>query len=242
MATSVASLRRRQIHKVNAALVLAAMLVIFAGFAPTYFLNAFFAQRVLPWVLHLHGFIFSAWFVLLLVQILLVANGRTDLHRRLGVAGFGLACIMVPLGLWVGIHAAKYGSLSTPPGINPLSFLAIPFGDIVVFATLVTAGLLYRRRPEFHKRLMMLSALSMLAPAVGRLPLAFIQTHGLPAVFGIADLLVLAFIAYDTISHKRLHPANLWGGLLILISAPARLAISGTTAWLAFAHWLTHWA
>jgi hypothetical protein len=52
----------------------------------------------------------------------------------------------------------------------------------------------------------------------------------------------LLFIAYDTISHRRLHPANLWGGVLILALTPIRFAVSGTAVWLTFARWLTSWA
>ncbi len=110
---------------------------------------------------------------------------------------------------------------------------------MVVFGTLAGAGLLYRRRPEIHKRLMVLATLSILTAAIARIPLHFIQTHGLPAIFGLTDLLVLVFIGYDTIAHKRLHPANLWGGLLILLSLPVRFALGGSAAWLTFAQWLT---
>jgi hypothetical protein len=30
-----------------------------------------------------------------------------------------------------------------------------------------------------------------------------------------------------------------WGGLALIVSQPARLALSGTVVWLAFATWLT---
>jgi hypothetical protein len=239
MATSATLTGRRRDRKFNIALALVSIALVFAGFARTYYLNGYFAQRTLTWFLHLHGFIFSAWFVLVLVQIVLVAMGRIDLHRRLGVAGAALVCIMVPLGVGIGIHAAKYGSLSTPPGVPRLVFLVVPFTDMLVFGTLAGAGLLYRRRPEFHKRLMVLATLSILTAAVARIPLPFIQAHGIPAIFGMTDLLVLAFIGYDTVSHKRLHPANLWGGLLILLSLPLRFALGGTAAWHSFAQWLT---
>lgn len=239
MATSVTLMDRRRNRTFNIALAVTSIALVFAGFARTYYLNGYFAQRTLTWFLHLHGFIFSAWFVLLLVQIVLVAMGRTDLHRRLGVAGAAMVCVMVPLGIGIGIHAAKYGSLSTPPGVTRLGFLVVPVTDMVVFGTLAGAGLLYRRRPEIHKRLMVLATLSILTAAIARIPLHFIQTHGLPAIFGLTDLLVLVFIGYDTIAHKRLHPANLWGGLLILLSLPLRFALGGSAAWLTFAQWLT---
>lgn len=227
--------RRTQIF--TGILALGAICVVFAGFARTYYLNPFFAHRTLTWLLHVHGAICSAWFLLFLAQLVLVAKGRTDVHRHLGVWGFALACIIVLLGLDVAIHAAKLGSF--PPGISPLAFLAIPFFDVVVFGALVAVGLIYRRKPPIHKRLMALSTLSILTPAVVRIPLHLIQSGGLIGAFAFADLLVLIYIAYDTITHKRLHPACIWAGLLIVLSAPFRIGIANTGPWLAFAQWLT---
>jgi len=229
----------RRSQTFTGALALGAICVVFAGFARTYYLNPFFAHRTLTWLLHVHGAICSAWFLLFLAQIVLVAKGRTDLHRRLGVWGFALACIIVLLGLAVAIHAAKLGSFAIPPGISPLAFLAIPFFDVVVFGTLVTSGLIYRRKPQVHKRLMVLSTLSILTPAVVRIPLHFIQAGGLVGAFAFADLLALIYIAYDTLTHKRLHPACVWAGSLIVLSAPFRIGIANTGPWLAFAQWLT---
>ncbi len=80
---------RQSIRRFYLAFSFSLIAVVFIGFARTYYLSAFFSERtrVLTWLLHLHGAVFSAWFVLLLVQIILVARGRTDLHRRVGVAG-----------------------------------------------------------------------------------------------------------------------------------------------------------
>jgi hypothetical protein len=220
-------------------LLLGAICVVFAGFARTFYLNPFFAHLTLTWLLRMHGAICSAWFVVFLAQIVLVAIGRTDLHRRLGVWGFALACIIVLLGLVVAIHAAKRGSFASPPGVSPLAFLAIPFFDAVVFGTLAAAGLVYRRQSQIHKRLMVLATLSILTPAVVRIPLDFVQSGGIIGVFALADLFALIYIAYDTIAHKRLHPACVWAGLLIALSAPFRIAIANTGPWLAFAQWLT---
>lgn len=238
MATAARLIVRRRDRKFYLCVALAAIAVVFAGFARTYYLNGYFEHRTLTWFLYLHGFLFSAWFVVVLTQIVLVAMGRTDLHRRLGKVGAAMVCIMVPMGVAVGIHAAKYGSLSTPPNVPRLSFLVVPLTDMVVFGTLAGAGLLYRRKPEIHRRLMILATLSILTAAIGRLPLSFIQVYGISGVFGLTGLLVLLFIAYDTISHRRLHPANLWGGLLIYASF-FRLSITGTEVWSAFARWVT---
>src|SRR5215472_7550884 len=115
------------------ALMLIASIVIFVGFARTYYLNAFFAHRSLTPPVHLHGFLFSAWFVLLFVQMTLIAKRRIDLHRRVGYIGAFLALSMVIVGMIVTIHAAKYGTLAKPLGLPIANFLVVPFFDDIVF-------------------------------------------------------------------------------------------------------------
>jgi O-antigen/teichoic acid export membrane protein len=97
--------RREQLFVIGLMLIVSA--IVFVGFARTYYLNIFFARRSLTATLHLHGFLFSAWFVLSFVQIALIAKRRIDLHRRVGYIGALLAVLMVIVGTNVSIHAAK---------------------------------------------------------------------------------------------------------------------------------------
>jgi hypothetical protein len=220
-----------------AAAILAALLAVL-GFAQTYYLKLFFDTPPLSLLLHVHAAIFTSWLLLFIAQTTLVAVHRVDLHRRLGIAGAVLAVLMVVVGILTAIDAARLGH--APFGIAPLAFLAIPVIAVALFAILAGAGLYYRRRSrEAHKRLMLLATISLITPPISRLPFGIIQKYGPPAFFGLTDLILLACIVYDTIKHRRLHPAMAWGGLLFLASQPARLAISHTQAWLAFAHWLT---
>jgi hypothetical protein len=78
----------------------------------------------------------------------------------------------------------------------------------------------------------------LLAPAIARIPLQFIETGGPLVFFGLTDLCALACIAFDTIRNRRLHPAYLWGALLVIASQPLRLMLAGTNAWMQFATWL----
>jgi len=220
------------------ALMLIASAVIFVGFARTYYLNTFFARRSLTAIVHLHGFLFSAWFVLLFVQITLIAKRRTDLHRRVGYIGALLALSMVIVGMIVTIHAAKYGTLAKPPGLRTANFLVVPFFDVIVFASLAGAGLYFRAKPQVHKRLMILATLGILTAGVARIPLDFIRNRDISTLFLMGDVVALAYVAHDTLTHKRLHPACLFGGLLIVLSVPFRFTIDDTQAWQNFTLWL----
>jgi len=220
------------------AVMLIASAVILVGFARTYYLNAFFARRSLTPTVQLHGFLFSAWFVLLFVQMTLIAKRRIDLHRRIGYIGALLALSIVIVGMIVTIHAAKYGTLAKPPGLPIANFLVVPFFDDIVFATLAGAGLYFRTKPQIHKRLMILATLGILTAGVARIPLDFIRNRDITTLFLLSDVVALVYIVHDTLTHKRLHPACLFGGLLIVLSVPFRFTIDDTQVWQNFTTWL----
>jgi hypothetical protein len=211
-----------------------ALLVVLIGFARTYYLKFAFGTPPLSLLLQVHGAVMTAWFALFVAQATLVARGRVDLHRRLGVFGALLALAVLAIGTTVAITGARLGH--APPGLPPLAFLAVPLGDMLVFALLAGAALSLRRRGDFHKRLMLLASLSLLTAPLARIPL--LQQGGIVACFSATLALVLACVAWDATAHRRLHPAFAWGAALVALSWPLRLALAGTPQWQAFAHWL----
>ena len=237
MQASPALVRRKRERWFYVVMTVAVVITVFAGFAPTYYLRPAFTKAPLMPLLHVHGLIFSSWVLLFAIQTTLVAAHRTDIHRRLGIAGGVIAVLMVLVGVTTGIIRAKQGA--TPlPEISPLAFLVIPLGDMFVFSILITAAFYFRRKPDVHKRLMMLATISILAAAIARLPFEMMKA-GPPAFFGITDLFVLACILYDLVTLRRVHRATALGALLIIASQPLRLMLASTTVWLAFAGWLT---
>lgn len=212
---------------------IAVAFIVFAGFARTYYLKELFGTRSLPLLLHVHGLVMTLWFVLFLVQVRLVAARRTDLHRRLGILGAFWALLVVVVGTTTIIARDR---LHFRPGQSGAG-IAFQFSIFLVFAALITGALLLRHRSDFHKRLMLLASVSILQPAIVRLPLRFIQTNPLVS-FGLLDLCVLAPVAFDTIKSRRLHPAFGWGALLIVASQPLSFLLGATHVWTRFATWL----
>ena len=223
--------RRAERRFYGLAAVLAA-LIAFAGFARTYYLKGAFEAPELPGLVHLHGLVMTAWIVLFAVQAGLVAARRVDLHRKLGIAGAALAALVVVVGIATAIEGARRG---VSPGPPPLVFLAIPLGVILVYGALVTAAIANRRRPDWHKRLMLLAAISVLTPAIARIPIDALQAGGIVAFMGLTDLFAIACIAWDTARNRRLHPAFLRGGLFLVLSHPAMLALAGSAFWMEIA-------
>jgi uncharacterized membrane protein YozB (DUF420 family) len=208
---------------------------IFRGFARSYFLRGQYFSTPLAPIAKLHGAVFLSWAVLFLVQTVLVARRRTDLHRRLGLAGAVLAAGMVVVGTAIAVVSMRHNFATGNEGA--LSFFAIPVGDMLVFPMLVAAAFAWRRQTETHKRLMLLATISVLDAAIARWPLA-IMANGPVVFFAVTDLYIVAGVVFDLASRGRVHPAYVWGGLLIVGSQIGRLAVWHTAVWLAFARTL----
>jgi len=125
-----------------------------------------------------------------------------------------------------------------PPGAPVPVFMALSFVNLLAFGILVAAAIYFRARSEFHKRLMFLATINLLSAAIQRLPLDFIDSGGLLAVFGLLDLFIVVCVVYDTLRHRRLHPAFAWGALLSIIWPALANVMGGSSAWGKFTIWL----
>jgi hypothetical protein len=212
-------------------------LLVFVGFAQTFYLKPWFATPALSPLMLTHGVVMTLWVVLLLLQLRLVAIGRTDWHRRLGAFGAILFVAILAIGAATAVAMGRRG-FSPASDVTPLMFMAVPAVDLLVFGVLVATALWQRRHSATHKRLMVLATLAILAPAIARLPIDTVRQGGLPVIFSLMALAVIACVVIDTWRHRRLHPAFGWGGALVLLSVPGRVLLAGTDAWNRFASWL----
>ena len=220
----------RRLYKLAAILI---PLIVLAGFARTYYLKPFFHTPDLPGrIVHLHGIVMTAWVLLFIAQVTLVAKRRTRIHQRLGILGGILAALVVTVGTLTALFAAAREHTPGPPA---LQFLIIPLGDMFIFGVLIGLALYYRRKLHVHKRLMLLAAINLLTPAIARIPLSFITNGGPLAFFGLTDLCLLVAVGFDTVKNRRLHPVFLWGSIFLIVMQPLRLLLAGTNAWMSFA-------
>jgi len=230
MATNSLSHRRVNDRRLYVLAAIIIPIIVLIGFARTYYLRGFFVAPPIPGLLvHLHGLVMTAWVLLFVAQVSLVASRRIKTHQQLGIVGGFLAAAVFVVGILTGIYSAARGASNGPP---PLQFMIIPIGDMIAFGVLISLALYHRRKLDVHKRLMLLAALNIMTPAIARIPLNFIQSNGPLAFFGLTDLFIIAAVAVDTIKHRRLHPAFLWGTIALILWQPMRLIFSGTNAWL----------
>jgi hypothetical protein len=225
---------------------LAVLASVFVGFARTYFLKWWFPELSSlappePFFYYVHGACFTAWVLLLLVQPVLVANRRVDLHRRVGWFGAGLAAVVVAVGTLGALIAASRpgGFLGVP--VPPQQFLIYPMTDLALFAVFVVFAIAKRRDTQSHKRFMLLATIGLLDAAIIRWPF-FDMTAGIGATpwtrtdIGV-DLFLVPMIIWDLASRGRVHRVTLIGGLTIIASQPLRVMVSETHAWLNVAGW-----
>jgi hypothetical protein len=211
------------------------LLTVFVGFARTYFLAGIFRAPLPSLLVHIHGAAFSCWIVLLITQVSLVSAGRVDIHRKLGLAGFGLACLMVFLGVSVASKLLAR-DVSPVPVFDAKTFYVIPMSDMVVFTTLIFFAYRFRSTPPAHKRLILLATIAMMDAPTGRPPFAVITAHKyFDSIFCLAFLLLL--VGYDLWSTHKVHRATIWGGLLMVIAEQVRVPIGMSSGWHIFATW-----
>lgn len=226
-------------------MAIAMALLVFIGFAPSYYLYPVIGidpvrgPAPLTPLVHVHAAVGTAWMLFLIMQTSLIMGRQHERHMRNGVIGLALAVSIVVIGVAVALYSARVGR--TPPGWTPTGFLVIPVASVTLFGGFVGAALLWRRRPDYHKRLMLLGTIALLVPAGARLSRDVIPGIFPPGPVGgmiVSDFFLAALVAYDLRSKGRLHPATLWGGGLMLLSQPLRLMIGKTEAWNAFAAWI----
>jgi hypothetical protein len=217
--------------------------IIFVGFARTYYLKfAFDAPPVPGLLVHVHGLLMTIWVGYFVSQVYLIRSKNAKMHMKAGVIGVVLAVAVIVVGFFTAVASGKFASTSAPPGIPPLSFMIVPLADLVIFAIFFSGAIYYRKRPANHKRLMLLTVINFLPPALARIPVEAIQSSGPLFFFGFPTVLALAFVTYDTWRNRKLNKLFLAGAILLIISYPLRLILSATDVWVGFASWLTTWA
>lgn len=207
---------------------------VFLGFARSYYLAGMFHAPLPSTIIHVHGALFSSWILFLLAQTTLVAAGRTDVHRRIGIAGFLLACVMVIVGVWAATNSL--GRSGGPPGIDPQVFYVVPMTDMLIFSVLVFFAYRARFVSAAHKRIIMVATVALMTAAIARWPIAAIHRKPLLAAM-VSYVFLVSMVAYDLWSTHKIHRATLWASAFLIFVQQVRFPIAQTATWHAFATW-----
>jgi len=209
---------------------------VYIGFSPTYFQAGMLRAPLPSPILHVHGAVFTLWMLIFTVQAALISARRVKWHRTFGTVAFCLPPIMIILGVIAAVDALHRGVQIGP--LDPAVSLAIPLIGIFAFTIVIFASWRARRRPDAHKRLIMLATIGLVGAAFGRFPW---QRIGLPPAAGAATgvgVLILIFLMYELATIHRIHRSTMWAAPLVFASIAFSVPIGMTPAWHAFAAFL----
>jgi hypothetical protein len=228
---------RRYFFVGMAALVIIA---VFAGFAPSFYLRgAFHADHELSVVLYLHGLAFSAWVILFLIQTILIGKGSRRLHQQLGWITVGVAVAMVALVGAATVEQMRRG-LALEDAAQDIAFNL--FGSIM-FAVPLIGAIYWRKRPDWHKRLMLCATLALLGAPLLRVILLTSNLEFPTAVnwsIVIWDMFFLPCLAFDLLTRHRIHRAYAYAIGVIVASQIAMLNVVTWQPWLHFSRTVQH--
>jgi hypothetical protein len=211
---------------------------VFVGFARSYYLAGVFKAPLPNLLVHIHGAVFSSWILLLIVQTSLVAAGRVDLHRRLGLLGFALACLMVIVGLLAATDSQGRHFAPGEAGSGVRAFSTVTLTTMLAFSTLIYFAFRNRFNPAAHKRLILIATIAILDAAFVRWPVPA-QWWGLRAASFLCTIpLLLLIMSYDYWSRGKVHRATIWASIFVVVLQQLRDPIGHSAPWQAFALWV----
>ncbi len=210
------------------AMALAMLLINLVGFGPTLYLRPLFDVPPIPGYLYLHGAAGTAWFVLLVVQTTFIAQHRVHIHRRVGWAGVAVAAIVLVSGIVTSANMVPRNvALGLTSEADVQLYVAVTSADnaaFITFPTLVLLGAFWRRRPDVHRRLMLLASVTILGPAAARIGSWFGPIPN-PIVVGLVFAFPIALIVHDVWTRRRPHMATVLGIVfVVLVGAGIRIA------------------
>jgi hypothetical protein len=220
------------------------LLFILAGFSRTLYLRAAFDLPELPAHLYLHGGVLTAWFAVAFLQACLIKFGRLHIHRAIGTVGIFLAIAVVVTGV---ATLVLFSIRNEFPELEP-ALVSGNLSSLIAFSVCITSGVLLRRKPDAHKRLMLLASIAIVAPALDRFArLPALRDHLIPifgafpmpfylvfAAVGLLFLLVVVLV-FDFVTRGRIHRATLWGiAWIVLVGQFLGAAIGRGDLWTKF--------
>lgn len=220
------------------------LIVAFGGFIPTYWAKVATGTFQGPAILHVHGMLLFSWVCFYFLQTALVAAGRVPSHRNWGLVGISLFTFVI-CSVLVGQIAVIKAADSQGFGDAARRFSAVALCALPLVAGIFALAIANTRRPEIHKRWMVLLMSGMMTPAIARVFLTFVAPPGSasappppfvsvpPAL--VADLFIVVAIVRDWRTLGKVHPVYLYGGLILLAQQLLTPLFAATGAWMQIA-------
>ena len=253
MATTIDSAARPARDRLFLWLAITCAVVAIGGFMPTYWMQLPARTFRGPPLLHIHGAFATLWIVYLISQAWLISAGRIRNHRDWGLLGISLASIVFMLGVTTAIIALR-SELALGFGDAARAFLVTPLTAIVMFGGFTAAAIANVRKPDWHKRLMIVGTVNLIQAAAARIGFVLATGGGpgaRPGLFPpppamavivtslLLQLILIAGMVADWRRLGRVHPAWIVGLAADLAAIFLSHALGHSAAFIAFADWST---
>jgi len=180
--------------------------VIVYGFSFTIDKNLIHPAVPRPWILYVHATIFSGWLVFFILQSTLVRLGGVQWHRRLGQFGVALGTLIPIIGVSTAVVMGRFNTVSLH-ATDAESSLVIPLFDMVCFTSTFPLAVYWRKKPELHRRLMLVATCALTAAGFGRFPERILPPY---LFYAGVDLLIVLGVARDLIVNRAVHRVYLF--------------------------------
>jgi hypothetical protein len=206
-------------------LVMAGLVIL--GFSRTVSVNLLHANPPRPLLLWIHGTAFSTWVVFFIVQSALVRSRKVSVHRFLGWFGAALAALMVVLGITIAVVMTRFDTVVLQQK-GVASFMSVPFSDMIIFGSCIAMAIYWRKKPEYHRRLIFIASCQLMDAPIGRFDFMF--NH---SIFYLAvDCLIALGMLRDWVVDKRVNEVYLYAlPSIIVVQSLATYAWRISPAW-----------
>ncbi len=160
-------------------------------------------------LLSIHGVVFYAWMLFVVVQAALVRSRHIRLHRLLGWFGTADAVLVVIMGLWATFHQPAPFALGMV-GVLSMAGFGIP----------VALAILWRKLPAYHRRLLLIGTAMLTNAAFARFPGSYLPGH---FFYAGTDLLIAIGVAHDLWKERSVHVVYRYAMPILLVAEIAVL-------------------
>ena len=176
--------------------------VVVYGFSQTMGPRIIHPTTAPPTILYIHAFVFYGWLAFFIFQSALIRTHNVKLHRTTGWFGAALGVVIPVLGISTAITMNRI-KITANPQSGAAAFMLVPFWDIVCFTTTFALAIYWRKKPEFHRRLILIASCALTAAGWGRFPGSFFQG---PFFYAGVDFLILLGVVRDWLVSRSVHP------------------------------------
>lgn len=238
MSTAVVASRRARVQPDRIffpAMCLVILATVWLGFSKTYYAAGLVRAHLPAPIIHVHAALMTLWLLTLTVQTALVSVRKVKLHMAVGLWGFSLAALMIPIGSAAAVNSLRRDLSPPGSGLSPLTFFVVPVSALLAFAVLAGWSYSVRRKPEQHKRLIFLATVPLLDAAIGRFPATIGIGQSPMSQLLMICMFPAALVIYDLVSRRKVLRVTWIASLMLLVMWLVRMPLAQTAPWQAFA-------